>query len=497
MIPMKLAQVADALGIDCDPRHRDLCVRRVTTDSREVQPGDLFFALSGPRYDGHQFITAARARGATACVCRRDSGLTDADFDTGSSPRLTVTDTVAALGRLAAYYRRTLIGHHTVVIAVTGSNGKTTTKCMIDHVLRPSLPGRAALRNFNNQIGVPLTLLSCDEADRYLIVEIGSSAPGEVKALAAMTMPDVAVITSIGEAHLEGFGTIEAVAAEKASLLDHLRPGGLAVVNIDRPEIRPYVTRATARLVTFGFDSGARLRVTKVDGSISHTIVELTGGYQLDLPMPGAHHANNAAATFAVARWMDITAEAIAAAFRSFIPPEGRARVSKLGGITMIDDTYNANPASVQGAVEALATVTSGRRVLVLGDMLELGDNAACFHEQAVEAVVDAGLEVFVAVGPLMGAAARTLYPPNAEFDWTELRSVGDSPAGPTEKTSIIVCDTAAAAADRLMALLTEGDTVWLKGSRAIRLDTVVAQLQARYGPATATAVAAGSGGRR
>jgi len=293
MIPMTLGNVAAALGTVCDPNISQIVIRRITTDSRDVQPGDLFFALRGPRFDGHQYAGQALAKGAVACVC-------DYRFDAaiGSGPLLSVDDTLAALGRLAIHYRHVVLPVSTVVIAVTGSNGKTTTKCMIDHILSGEFKGRSSPKSFNNAIGVPLTLLSADLNDRYLVVEVGSNSPGEVAALAAMVSPNVAVITSIGEAHLEGLGDLHAVAAEKTSLLRSVRPAGFAVVNVDRPEILPSLAAAgRTRLLTFGVDQSAKLCVTRRRANLYGTAFELEGRYQVNLPMPGAHHATNAAAS--------------------------------------------------------------------------------------------------------------------------------------------------------------------------------------------------------
>ena len=507
MIPMALTDVAAAISAACEPRDRwgnsstpATKIRRVTTDSRNIQDGDLFFAIPGERFDGHQFIREAISRGAVACVCSGAWYQIDSANGTGCSGLcLVVQDTVKALGSLAAYYRRNVMHADTVVVAVTGTNGKTTTKGMIDHVLSPSLEGRAAPKSFNNQLGVPLTLLSAEADDRYLVVEIGSNAPGEVAALAAVASPDVAVITSVGEAHLEGLGDVDGVAAEKASLLAHLPSDGLAVVNIDRCEIRPYlVDMSAASLWTVGMDDSATLQVANVRTDIGCTTFELNlpasrdstapdGCFRVEVPMPGAHHALNAAAAFAVARWLDVPCEQIVDRLRSFTPPEGRARVLQIGDLTVVDDTYNANPASMVAAVETLQRVAGfgphasafgtrahkpaalGRRVFVMGDMLELGSESALFHRRAVAAVFDAGIEVLVAVGPHTAEGVQTM-------NQTSARSVSRTdPVGCT--TRVVLCQDAAAACDALVNVLAPGDTVWIKGSRAVGLDRVVEEM--------------------
>jgi UDP-N-acetylmuramoyl-tripeptide--D-alanyl-D-alanine ligase len=457
MIPMSLADVAAAVGAECLPTCAGVIVRRVTTDSRDVRPGDLFFALRGPRFDGHRFAAESLAKGAVACVCDRN-----VHPPTEPARFLVVENTLNALGRLAKHYRHAVLPISTVVIAVTGSNGKTTTKCMIDHVLGAEFKGRASPKSFNNAIGVPLTLLSADADDRYLVVEIGTNAPGEVASLAALASPNVAVITSIGEAHLEGLGDIHAVAVEKTSLLRFVRPAGFAVVNVDRAEILPYLASAgRTRLLTFGVDQSAKLCVTRRRADLRGTAFELEGRYRMELPMPGAHHATNAAAAFAVARWFGVAPERIAERLQSFRPPEGRTQLAEIGGVKLVDDAYNANPASVAAAVEALQGAQNGRRVFVLGDMLELGVDSSASHRRAVRGAVEAGIEVLVAVGPATVEAARASK---------------SEPNG----TRVYCCDDVSGANELLDTLVTVGDTVWIKGSRGMELDRIVRHLQTR-----------------
>ena len=455
MIPMTLGNVAAALGTVCEPKTSHTLIRRVTTDSRDVQPGDLFFALRGPRFDGHQFTAQASAKGAVACVCDRKH-----DTAAKSGPLLAVDDALAALGRLAMHYRHGVLPVSTVVIAVTGSNGKTTTKCMIDYILSGEFKGRASPKSFNNAIGVPLTLLSAELNDRYLVVEVGSNSPGEVAALAALVSPNVVVITSIGEAHLEGLGDLHAVAAEKTSLLRFIRPAGFAVVNVDRPEILPYLSAAgRTRLLTFGVDPSAKLCVTRRRADLYGTAFELEGRHRIELPIPGAHHATNAAAAFAVARWFGVAPERIVERLRTFRPPQGRTELEEVGGVKLVDDAYNANPSSVHAAVEALRAAENGRRVLVLGDMLELGVDSAASHGRVVREALEAGIEVLVAVGPATIAAARAQ---------TSQRFGAE----------VHCCTDALSANSLLDGLIVAGDTVWIKGSRGMQLDGVVRHLR-------------------
>ena len=465
MIPMLLDEVAAAVGAEVPPGAEQVQVRRVVTDSRRVEEGDLFVAISGPRFDGLAFIEEAAAGGAVACMCSAGGG--PIEVPGRAVPRLVVADPVEALGRLASFYRRDVLPPSTVLVGITGSNGKTTTKRMIHHVLSASLKGRCAPRSFNNHLGVPLTLLSADADDRYLIVEIGTNSPGEVAALAAMVRPHVGVITSIGEAHLEGLGDLDAVAVEKTSLLKHVWDHGFAVVNIDRREIKPHLpTSFNGRLMTIGLAPEARLRITDVQGGIDRTEFVLDGRFKVTLPMPGVHHAANAAVALAVGRWFGLDPEDIAARLRSFVPPEGRTRTLKIDRMTVVDDTYNANPASMAAAITTLANVPPGKRVFVMGDMLELGPGSAEFHRQVVQAIGDAGIETLIALGPESTAAASALQ-------------------GALPKTQVLLCEDQDRAVEALRGLLHEDYIVWVKGSRGMELDRLVHSLQ-RQVPKTA-----------
>ncbi|UCE61256.1 MAG: UDP-N-acetylmuramoyl-tripeptide--D-alanyl-D-alanine ligase [Phycisphaerales bacterium] len=468
MIRMLLKEIAEAIGSSAPASEAKIPVRGVSIDSREMKPGDLFIAVQGARFDGHDFIGQAAIKGAGAFVCRRDKvGQLPGDV---VIPRLVVDDTIEALGRLATYYRREVMPAYTTVVAVTGSNGKTTTKRMIDHVLGQSMKGRSSPRSFNNNIGVPLTILSGEADDRYMIAEIGTNAPGEVAALSAMVAPDIAVITSVGQAHLEGLSDLAGVAAEKASLLDHLRPEGLAVVDADSPELEPLLEKAGGiRMVTFGTSQYAALRLTSVRGTMDRTTFELDGRYHMVLPMPGVCHATNAAAAFAVALEFGVGVDEIAKRLKGFTPPDGRTRVLTMGQMKVINDTYNANPSSMLAAVNTLRQASGRRRVFIMGDMLELGAASPGLHRDVVGAICRAGIEVLVAVGPQTTEAVH---------------SVAETPGG----VRFVCCDDVDAAGKVLPTILLPGDTVWIKASRAMQLDQLVDDLRIKLGKNAAVA---------
>ncbi len=471
MIPMPLGEVAAALGSICPPERANTLAYRVTTDSRDVRQGDLFFAIQGPRFDGHDFVAAARARGAVGAVVAKPGFVAPSSGqECDAFTRIPVADTVKSLAQLAGHYRRQVLKAGTIVIAVTGSNGKTTTKSMIDHVLKPYFSGRASPRSFNNHLGVPLMLLSIDAEDRYAVVEVGMNAPGEIAALAELAAPHVGVITSIGEAHLEGLGSLEAIAAEKASLLQYIRPSGLAAVNVDRREVDPFLNvRSGIRLITFGQNPNARIRVTNLRGSLSGTTFDIEWRYRAELSLPGFHHATNAAAAFTVARWFGVAPYEIVARLRTFEAAEGRTRVIKIGPARVVDDSYNANPASVLAAIAVLGAERPGYRTLVLGDMLELGEESQVLHERVVRAALEAGIETLVVVGDRTQVAASRVKPE-------------------TFATRIVMGADEHAVVEALVPLVAGGHTIWVKGSRAMMLDRVVRALTDRFAPRAAVA---------
>ena len=465
MIPLTLGEAASAIGANPPAASASLTVDRVITDSREIHAGDLFVAIRGKRFDGHAFLAEAARRGAVACLCDFE-GASSLEFDGHADAivPMVVDNTISALGRLAAYYRREVVSSTTEVIAITGSNGKTTTKLMLHHLLSASLLGRCAPGSFNNEIGVPLTLLSAERDDRYLIVEIGTNAPGEVAHLAQMAAPTIGVITSVGEAHLAGFGDLTAIAAEKASLMDHVASGGLCVVNIESDELANQMGQPRGCEVwTVGRTSGAKFAVAEVEGSLVGTTFTLSGFGRVHVPLPGSHHAVNAAAAMAVARRLGLLGEDMIRRLRSFVPPAGRAQRVRIGDFTLMDDTYNANPASVVAAIDSLSLVKQGRRVFVLGDMLELGDASARLHRAIVRRMVDAKVDLLLTVGKKTRQAAGEVKNEGADM-------------------MIVACEDSDSAGDALVSLLQPGDTVWIKASRELRLEKIVERVRSSHG---------------
>ncbi len=436
----------------------------VGIDTRADLANRIFVAIRGPRHDGHDFLREAQRQGATLFIVDRDvapDGLpSDADV-------LQVADARTALTRLAAAYRRSLTGVR--VVAVTGSAGKTTTKRLIHAALSTSMRGRCAEKSFNNEIGVPLTLLSATPQDKYLVVEVGANAPGEIAALARIVEPDVALITMIGRAHLEGFGSLDVIAAEKSSLLRWLRPGGLAIVNAASTVLEPHL-RGVENLVTFGEGEDADLRLTDWTRTDEGRYrLEVNGRAFFELPLPGRHNALNAVAAIAAARRVGADDDAIRAGLAAVEPEPMRMEASEIGGVRMFNDAYNANPDSMGAALETFvdAAPDAKRRIVVLGEMLELGSEAEDLHRELGRAVIDtdtrAGLDLAVFVGPWMSSAAadelRRVWPDRRVIAMSELDSGG---------------------ADAIASMFQPGDAVLLKGSRGVELERIAAALARR-----------------
>jgi UDP-N-acetylmuramoyl-tripeptide--D-alanyl-D-alanine ligase len=425
-------------------------VRSVCTDSRRMEPHSLFIAIKGERFDGHEKLSDAAGGGAIAALVEHEPRAPMPNLQL-----IGVANTRLAMGRLATHVRRQL---QATVIAVGGSNGKTSTKFLLHHVLETKFKGSISPKSFNNDIGVPLAIFPADPAADYLVLEIGTNRPGEIKALSELARPNIAVITSIGAEHLEGLSDIDGVRAEEASLVSGLDPCGVLIVNGDDERLLELVRVYRGRRITFGFGSHNDLFATDVRCEESGVRFKLNGSRrEIFVPMLGRHVASNALATFAVARWMNMPEEAIAGALAHADGPEMRLQVSRVHGMTLLNDAYNANPASMRAALETIRELPSpGRRVAVVGDMRELGRHAARYHRETGEFAAQSKLDVLICVGTSAKLIARAAE--EAGMPRSRIRQYPDSP-------------TAARAVPRW---LKKGDLVLFKASRGVQLETVV-----------------------
>ena len=422
-------------------RGADLNITGVTTDSRRVAPGDLFVALQGERFDGHDFLQAVAEAGAVAAVVSRDV----------DSPLalLQVADTQRALGQLGAFNRSLCSAP---LIAITGSAGKTTAKNLIAAVLSRRGPVLATQGNLNNEIGVPLTLLQLAPEHVFAVIEMGACRQGDVAWLCELARPNIAV-----PAHLEGFGSLEGVASAKGEIYAGLEGTGIAIVNADQPWAARWRTRAAgATVLDYGLEQAAAISAHSIQsrGAQGVTFVASTpaGEAPVRLQLPGRHNVSNALAAVAVGLACDLSLVDITAGLASVAPVQGRgARVAGLGGSVLIDDSYNANPGSVRAAIDVLAACP-GRRTLVLGAMLELGAGSEQLHHEVWAYARERGIDRMIAVGPALLGAVEQLG-----GEW------------------FADCEAASAA---LRADLGQDDTVLIKGSRGVAMERLLANLR-------------------
>ena len=377
----------------------DAAVAGVTTDSRTVSGGELFVALRGERFDGHEFVTEAIRKGAAAVLV--DTPAADA------ASQVVVDDTEFSLGRLAASWRRNF---NIPVVAVTGSNGKTTVKTMISAILGNCGKTAASPGNFNNAIGLPLSLLELREGDRYAVMEIGMNQFGEIEQLSRIAAPTVAVITNAGQAHLMNLHSVDQVAVEKSSIVRGLKEGGAAILNADDPQFSVFRAAAAGfRVVTFGVSEAAEVSAQFREEAYASEIHLNTpcGETEIRLSLPGAHNVANALAAAAASMAAGATLADVREGLESFRAVPGRLAATRhFAGGDLLDDTYNSNPASLSAALRVLAGLGGDRRV-VLGDMLELGDRAEQMHRKSGHEARELGIGRLYAYGELSRHAAH------------------------------------------------------------------------------------------
>ncbi|MEN8150645.1 MAG: UDP-N-acetylmuramoyl-tripeptide--D-alanyl-D-alanine ligase [Planctomycetota bacterium] len=426
----------------------------MSIDSRKVREGDLFVALVGDRTDGHEHVAEAFRRGAVAALISKDLAGLGGYRDRAV---IRVDDTRIALVRLAERYRRELSA---VIVGVTGSNGKTTVKDLVAHLLEPLGRVVKAEKSFNNDIGLPLTLLSMDSETRVGVVEIGTNHPGEIRRLCRIARPDLGVVTNVGQAHLAGLGGILDVAKEKGSLVEALPEHGMAFLNFEDMHCREMARKARCPVITFGADPSADLwclRRRRTSGGISFY---LYGKMEMRLPVFGLHNAMNALAAIGVALRLGVAPMTIRDRLATFTAPDMRLSRTVVGGVTLINDAYNANPDSVGAAIEELQAIPAeGRRILVLGDMFELGEHSARLHRRVGVRAARSGIDTIWAIGKHAG-------------------NVGDGAISVDRWTGEIhLSPTTAAAIENTPVALAPGDVVLVKGSRGMRLERLYPRL--------------------
>ena len=455
MKPLTLIEIRQAVGgraltpVPTEERPVSL----VSTDSRQIARGALFVALRGENFDGHQYLAQVAASGAVAAIVEHAP-----PEPIPGLHLIGVADSRQALGRLASTARKTLRGK---VIAVAGSNGKTGTKHLIHAALSPKLRGSISPKSFNNDIGVPLTLLPAEPSQDYLVVEMGTNHRGEIRTLTKMASPDISVITNCGIEHLAGLGDLAGVRIENASITEGMNEKALLVVNGDDQELAAATSSFRGRRITFGANPSNDLFATDVECNLDGVRFRLNKSRLIiAIPLLGRHTAVNALAAIAIARRLGVAEEAVVAGLAKASGPEMRLERTEAGGVTIINDAYNANPNSMRAALETLAAIKPlTRRVAVLGDMLELGESSEQYHREIGELAGSCGLGLLACVGE------------NAQ----QIASAAGMSAD-----CVMRYPDAQAAADDVPKWLSDGDLVLLKGSRGIRLELIAKAIAQR-----------------
>ncbi|MFA5240374.1 MAG: UDP-N-acetylmuramoyl-tripeptide--D-alanyl-D-alanine ligase [Phycisphaerae bacterium] len=469
---MKKFQIADlAKTIKASHESRDTghgFFTDISTDSRSIQPGDCFFAIAGDNFDGHDYIPGVFAKGAACAVVSRN-------IEPAGKCLLKVNDTTKALGDFAAEYRRLM---NFKVVAITGSVGKTTVRQILYHVLSQRYRVYQSPKNFNNQIGLPLTLLGADPDCRIVLAELGTNHPGEIAHLTRIAQPNIAVVTSVHPAHLEGFGDVSAIAKEKLSISQGLSPDGVLIINTEA--ITNYQSPITShqlpitnhQIITFGKSAGSDIRAENIsfDGIGSQFSVN---GAEIHLPLPGPGNIENALAAWAVCSRLGVTIGDFAQTITTLSAVPMRAELLQIGKLTVLNDCYNANPASMKNALDILANLAGNRknraacpgeaqrrRVFICGGMAELGTQTQSLHAELGTAVAQAKVQLLLTVGESAKIVAQAAKD-NAKHD-LQTKSFADT---------LSACNS-------LTKLIKDYDIVLVKGSRINKLELAVEKLK-------------------
>ena len=457
MIALTLAEVAELTAGALTGPDGARVTGRVTLDSRTVAPGDLFVAIVGERVDGHDFLGAAAAAGAVAALgTRADDAM----------PTVVVDDPVAALGRLASGVHARLTAGGLRTLGITGSSGKTSTKDLLGQVLAAAGPTVSPPGSYNNDIGLPLTVLDADEATRFLVLEMGSRGPGHITRLCRVARPQIGVVLNVGSAHLGEFGSADGIAQAKGELVEALPADGTAVLNADDPRVLGMASRTTAAVLTTGRGTAADVRAAEVtlDDSARARFTLVAEGEQhpVALQVVGEHQVANALSAAGAALAAGLPSPRVAEAL-SAAGPRSRWRMEvdrRADGVTVVNDAYNANPESMRAALAALTGLPADRRIAVLGGMGELGPDAPAEHERLGRDAAAAGVELIVAVGPDAVGIAE-----------------GAVAAGRRAGEESVQVPDRAAARELLSEVLRPGDVVLVKASRSYGLELLAADL--------------------
>ena len=458
---LSIFQIAEFAGAAISSGDSKLSIDKISTDSRALKRGELFVALHGENFDGHNFVeSAAKAGAAGAIVDSSWKGKVPENF-----ALIRVKDTLQAYQKLAANYRKSL---SLKVVAITGSNGKTSTKDFAAAVLARRFQVTKTEGNFNNHVGLPRTILEATSRDEVAIWEIGMNHPGEVAALAKLAEPGVAIITNIGVAHIEFMGSREAIATEKGALVEAVGAEGTVILNGDDPFTNSIAGRARAKVILAGTTTGTIRagEISQTENGTDFTILEGAHRCRAQLPVPGLHMVQNALLAVAVGRVFGLSLEDCAAGLVAAPLARARLQIRQIHGVQFIDDSYNANPDSMKAALRTLVELdTDGKRIAVLGEMKELGSESEHGHREVGETAATLEVDHLIAIGSVAAAIASA-----AERAGLRNSRTVNSPAE---------------AAEILAQIAASGDLVLIKGSRAARTERVMEEFRSHESAAS------------
>jgi UDP-N-acetylmuramoyl-tripeptide--D-alanyl-D-alanine ligase len=450
MNPLPLSQIATLAGASLSSGDGSVIIDKLSTDSRTLNPGELFVALRGENFDGHNFVESAAKNGAAGAIV-------DSDWK-GQVPKnfalIRTKDTLQAYQGLAANYRKSLT---LKVVAITGSNGKTSTKNFTASVLGRRFRVTKTEGNFNNHVGLPRTILEATSRDEVAVWEIGMNHPGEIAALSKIAAPDVAIVTNIGVAHIEFMGSREAIADEKSALVEAVSVEGTVILNAEDPFSARIAARARAKVVLVGITEGTirAAEISQSEDGTEFTTLEGAHRCRAQLSVPGLHMVQNALLAVAAGRVFGVSLEECAAGLAAAPFAKARLQIKKIGGVEFIDDSYNANPDSMKAALRTLAELPAeGKRIAVFGEMRELGAESKRGHREVGETAATLRIDRVIAIGDMAAGIAHAA-----------------KDAG-LEKTAIV--GSTSEAADLLGEIAAPGDLVLVKGSRLARTEQVI-----------------------
>jgi len=453
---LSIFQIAEFAGAAVSSGHGKSFIDKISTDSRTLKRGELFVALRGENFDGHNFVESAAKAGAAGAIV-------DSTW-TGKVPEsfalILAKDPLQAYQKLAASYRRSL---SLKVVAITGSNGKTSTKDFAAAVLARGFRVTKTEGNFNNHVGLPRTILEATSQDEVAVWEIGMNHPGEVAALSKLAAPDVAILTNIGVAHIEFMGSREAIAAEKGALMEAVDAQGTVILNADDPFTPSIAARARAKVILAGTTAGT-IRASEISQSgngTDFTILEGAHRCRAQLPVPGLHMVQNALLAVAAGRVFGLSLEDCAAGLVAAPLTKARLQIKEIHGVQFIDDSYNANPESMKAALRTLVELDAdGKRIAVLGEMRELGSESERGHREVGETAATFGVDQLITIGDMGAVIAQAAQ------------------AGGLEKTTAV--RSTSEAAELLGEIAEPGDLILVKGSRSARTEQVIEAFRLR-----------------